>query len=59
MPLKESAFQLKKGILVASIIRGKDVIIPDGNSSMQAGDTVIVVTNSSNVLKEIDDIFAV
>ena len=59
VPLKESAFKLKKGILVASIIRGKDVIIPDGNSSMQAGDTVIVVTNSSNVLKEIDDIFAV
>ncbi len=58
VPFKEPGFRLKKGILVAAIIRGRDVIIPDGNSVMQAGDTVIIVTDAGNVLKEIDDIFA-
>ena len=57
IPFRSADFQLKKGVLVAAIIRGQDIIIPDGNSSMQAGDTVVVVTDTHNVLEEIDDIF--
>ena len=57
VPFHAEAFQLKKGVLIAAIIRGQEIIIPDGSSSMQAGDTVVVVTDANNVLKEIDDIF--
>lgn len=57
IPFRMPQFRLKKGVLIAAIIRGRDIMIPDGNSSMQAGDTVVVVTNADNVLKEIDDIF--
>ena len=41
-PLKELKF--KEGCLVACIIRDGEVIIPDGNSMIQLGDNVIVVT---------------
>ena len=58
IPFRPPEFKLRKGILIASIIRGQEIMIPDGNSSMQAGDTVVVVTDVNNVLKEIDDIFA-
>ena len=57
IPFRSPEFKLRKGILIASIIRGQEIIIPDGNSSMQPGDTVVVVTEANNVLKEIDDIF--
>ena len=59
IPLKSAEFKLKKGILIAAILRGREILIPDGNSSIQAGDTVVVVTVAGNVLKELDDIFAV
>ena len=58
IPFRSPEFKLRKGILIAAIIRNKEIMIPDGNSSMQAGDTVVVVTDASNVLNEIDDIFA-
>lgn len=57
MPFRAPEFRLKKGILIAAIIRGKEIFIPDGNSSMQAGDTVVVISDTRNILKEIDDIF--
>lgn len=57
IPFCSSQFKLKKGILIAAIFRGNEIIIPDGNSSMQAGDTVVVVTDVGNILSEIDDIF--
>lgn len=58
VPFRSPEFKLHKGILIAAIIRGQEIIIPDGNSSMQAGDTVVVVTDAGNILSEIDDIFA-
>ncbi|MGN1147965.1 MAG: Trk system potassium transporter TrkA [Lachnospiraceae bacterium] len=57
IPFRSPEFKLHKGVLIAAIIRGKEILIPDGNSSMQAGDTVVVVTDSNNILREIDDIF--
>lgn len=57
IPFRSTEFKLRKGVLIASIIRDREIIIPDGSSSMQAGDTVVVVSDTNNVLKEIDDIF--
>lgn len=57
VPFRSPEFKLRKGILIASVIRGNDILIPDGNSTMEAGDTVVVVTDAGNILKEIDDIF--
>ncbi len=45
----------ENNVLIAGIIRGETVIIPDGNSSIQAGDSVIVVTHASD-LHDINDI---
>lgn len=49
---------LKKGILVASINREGKTILPKGDSSFAAGDTVIVVTASEQTLSDLDEIFA-
>lgn len=48
VPLK--ALKLKKGILIAVIVRGSQVIIPEGSTCMQEGDTVIVVAKDSGIL---------
>lgn len=45
-PLRE--LRLKKNCLIACIIRDSNVIIPDGNSTIQFGDNVIVVTTHKN-----------
>ena len=52
-PLCELEF--KPDVLVASIVRGKDVIIPRGHDAVQAGDAVIVVTKGLS-LEDIDDV---
>ncbi|MDD6484418.1 MAG: Trk system potassium transporter TrkA [Clostridiales bacterium] len=55
VPLKK--LRLKKNILIASIVRGnKRPFIPDGNSTLEPGDTVIIVTTAQ--LKKITDILA-
>ena len=46
---------IRKNILLGSITRGKDVIIPKGSDSLQAGDTVVVVTTTER-LSTLDDI---
>ncbi len=53
IPLK--AMRIKKKVLVASIIRGKEVIIPSGEDTIQAGDNVIVVT-TTQFFNNLDDI---
>ncbi len=35
---------LKEGIIIACISRGREVIIPSGNTEIKAGDSVIVIT---------------
>ena len=49
---------LKKGILISSIIHQGQTLIPRGDSSFAAGDTVIVVTAGSRTLRGLDDIFS-
>lgn len=45
-PLKE--LRIKKNCLIACIIRGNEVIIPNGDSEIQLGDNVVVVTTHKN-----------
>lgn len=41
---------LKKGILLAVIMRNGEIIIPEGNSSIQEGDSVIVIARDHHLL---------
>jgi trk system potassium uptake protein TrkA len=55
-PLRD--LNLKPNLLVASIVRGTQVMIPGGESVIQAGDAVVVVTAAGTPLYDIDDILA-
>ena len=48
--------EIKKGFLVASIVRGKRTIIPGGNDVLKLGDTVVIVTDKHPLL-ELSSIF--
>lgn len=48
----------KEGMLFAAIIRKGRVIIPGGHDHLEVGDSVIIVTNSSGYVKNIEDVFA-
>ncbi len=52
-----SALQLKPNLLIAGIIRGSKVIIPSGRDSIEAGDSVIVVT-ANRYFQDLDEILA-
>ena len=56
LPLKQ--LKLKPNVLVASITRGPRTEIPNGDSSFQRGDMVLVVTSGRGVLHQLNDIFA-
>lgn len=55
VPLKK--LKLRSGILIASIIRGNELIIPKGDDCLMINDSVVVVTTNSGFgdLKEIFD----
>ena len=55
VPLKE--LTLKANNLIACIARRRKIIIPSGEDSFKAGDSVVVVTKSKK-LQDIKDIFA-
>ena len=55
IPLKK--IKTKKNILVACITRGKDITIPNGDSSFLAGDHVVVVVSGGEILHTFNDIF--
>jgi trk system potassium uptake protein TrkA len=46
---------LRKNILLGSITRNKEVIIPRGTDVLQEGDSVVVVTTTER-LSRLDDI---
>ena len=52
IPLKD--LELKKDILIGGIIRNHQIIIPTGMTSIQKGDSVIVV--SKDILNDLDEI---
>lgn len=48
VPLKE--LKLRPGVLLAVIVRGKDIIIPEGSSCLREGDQVIIIARESGIL---------
>ncbi|MBM6926754.1 Trk system potassium transporter TrkA [Pseudoflavonifractor phocaeensis] len=54
VPLKD--LRLKKGILIAVLVHEGQIIIPDGSSSITAGDTVILVSRNHGIL-DLNDIY--
>ena len=55
-PLKE--IRLKPNVLMVTIAHGATTQIPNGNSMFHQGDTVVVVTNGREVIRQLNDIFA-
>ena len=55
-PLKE--IRLKPNVLLVSISHGANTEIPNGDSMFSWGDTVVVVTNSRENIRQLNDIFA-
>ena len=55
VPLRE--LKTRPNVLIASISHGSSTEIPNGNSTFQLGDTLVVVTSGRGVLKQINDIF--
>ncbi len=49
--------KLKSGLLIACIVRGNKIIIPNGQSQFQENDSVIVITQNQ-LLRDFDDILA-
>ncbi len=47
--------QLQDGVLIAAILRGKTVITPHGDDEIQAGDSVVIVSNQTE-MQDISDI---
>ncbi|MBQ5823658.1 MAG: Trk system potassium transporter TrkA [Clostridia bacterium] len=56
VPLKK--LQLKSKVLIACITHRGNNIVPDGNSTFEIGDTVIVITNRDAPILQFNDIFA-
>ena len=56
VPLKE--LKLKENVLLASISHGAKVEIPHGNSMIQQGDSIVVVTTQRGAIDTLNDIFA-
>ena len=56
VPLKQ--LKLKSGILLATIARGSRVEIPGGDSVLQVGDVVVVVTTGQDAPRSLNEIFA-
>ena len=53
-PLKD--LHLKNGILLAVIMRGREIIIPEGSSYIQEGDSVILISRGWRIL-DLNDIY--
>ncbi|MGI5962848.1 MAG: Trk system potassium transporter TrkA [Lawsonibacter sp.] len=48
--------RLRPGILIAVIVRGQQIIIPEGSSCLQANDNVIIISSNSGIL-DLNDIY--
>lgn len=54
VPLKD--LKLRPGVLLAVIVRDNNIIIPQGSSSLQEGDRVIIIARGGGVL-DLNDIY--
>ena len=55
-PLRE--IKLKPNVLVVSIAHGAKTEISNGESYFEVGDTVVVISNGREVIRQLNDIFA-
>ena len=55
IPLRQ--MKLRPNVLLVSIIHGTKTELPNGDSSFNVGDTLVVVTSGRNVLHQLNDIF--
>ena len=55
VPLKQ--LKPRPNVLIASISHGSQTEIPNGNSTFQQGDTLVVVTSGRGIIRQINDIF--
>ena len=55
VPLKK--LKRRSNVLIACIIHGSQTEIPNGDSTFENGDTLVVVTSGRGVIKQINDIF--
>lgn len=54
IPLKD--LRLRAGTILAVIMRKGDIIIPEGTSTIELGDTIILIS-SDNVIQTLNDVF--
>lgn len=54
-PLRQVA--IKKNVLLASITHGRQIIFPNGDSSFQPGDRIVVVSAKDELILKLNDIF--
>jgi trk system potassium uptake protein TrkA len=57
IPFASSSLTFRRNLLVACIVRGNDLIFPNGASTLEKGDRVVVVTTDTG-LSELNDILA-
>ncbi len=55
VPLRE--LKLRRGVLVAGISHGVNTEIPDGNTALQKGDIVVIVSEEDRDIRQLNDIF--
>ena len=56
MALKQ--LKLKDNVLIAGIIHGSATEIPNGDSTFDTGDSLVIVTTARGSIRQLDDIFA-
>lgn len=54
-PLKQ--LKLRKNVLLVSITRGEEIMIPNGDSRFYQGDSVVVVVSGDTVVRQLNEIF--
>ena len=47
--------ELKDGVLITAILRGKNIIFPSGNDVIEENDTIVIIVNESKI-QELNDI---
>ncbi len=50
-PLQHIRSKMQKGTIVGTLLRGDEMIIPDGNTIIEPGDKMIVITHSKNAAR--------
>ena len=54
-PLKQ--LKLRKNVLLVSITRGEEIMIPNGDTRFYQGDRVVVVVSGGTVVRQLNEIF--